>query len=62
DYFKNEFNDYLVEHPSADLAKARARVERKLTREIKRLNTQWRQPYAEARRFGAALCRPSTPR
>jgi CHAD domain-containing protein len=54
-YLNEEFDSILIEQPSADLGKSRASVERKLEREIGRLNLQWRQPCGEARRHGTAL-------
>jgi CHAD domain-containing protein len=56
-YLNKEFDKVVVERPDVDVAALRASIERKLTREINRLNGQWRQPYGEARRHGEALCR-----
>ena len=50
EYFTRAFDGFEGEQSS--LENARAGIERRLTREIKRLNSQWRQPYDEARRQG----------
>jgi CHAD domain-containing protein len=57
-YLNQEFDDVLVAQPSVDLGSVRAGIERRLAREISRLDSQWRQPFAEACRHGANLCPP----
>ncbi|MFZ1062012.1 MAG: CHAD domain-containing protein [Acidimicrobiales bacterium] len=57
DYLNQVFDELQEKGPSADLKRARASTQRTFDREIKRLSTQWRLPYDEARRRGMALCR-----
>jgi CHAD domain-containing protein len=58
DYLNQAFDQAIARRPTADLKRPRASMEHTLNHEIKRLNSQWRQPYAKALRYGAELCRP----
>jgi CHAD domain-containing protein len=56
-YLNEEVDKIAAEQPSVNLKRPRVRLQRRLNREIRRLNSQWRGPYSDARRHGAAFCR-----